>query len=75
MGFSGWGAAVPQKGQNVGMRRGSFPRFFEPRTRVVSMTGRATRKCFCLATGFTAVHLVRSSFFGFSGFIGIALIR
>ena len=28
-----------------------------------------TKKCFCLATGFTAVHLVSNSFLGFRGFI------
>ncbi len=31
---------------------------------------RLTRKCFCLAMGLTAVHLVSSSFLGFSGFTG-----
>ena len=30
---------------------------------------RLTRKCFCLAMGLTAVHLVNSSFLGFSGFM------
>jgi len=30
---------------------------------------RLTRKCFCLANGITAVHLVNKSFLGFRGFI------
>ena len=33
---------------------------------------RLTRKCFCLAMGLTAVHLVSSSFLEFSGFMGSA---
>ena len=31
---------------------------------------RLTRKCFCLANGVTAVHLVNNNFLGFNGFIG-----
>ena len=34
---------------------------------------RLTRKCFCLANGMTAVHLVNKSFLGFSGFIEMTL--
>jgi len=30
---------------------------------------RLTRKCFCLANGITAVHLVNKSFLGFRGFV------
>ena len=30
---------------------------------------RLTRKCFCLPTGLTAVHLLSSSFLGFRGFM------
>jgi len=30
---------------------------------------RLTRKCFCLSTGVTAVHLLKSSFLGFRGFM------
>ena len=30
---------------------------------------RLIRKCFCLATGVTAVHLLSSSFLGFKGFM------
>jgi hypothetical protein len=29
---------------------------------------RLTRKCFCLAKGLIAVHLLNSNFLGFSGF-------
>ena len=30
-----------------------------------------TKKCFCLAIGFTAVHLVSKSFLGLSGFMAV----
>ena len=30
---------------------------------------RLTKKCFCLATGVTAVHLLSNSFLGFKGFM------
>ena len=37
---------------------------------VNDLESRVTRKCFCLATGVTAVHLVRCNFLGFRGFMG-----
>ena len=33
-----------------------------------------TKKCFCLAMGFTAVHLVSSNFFGLNRFMNMSWV-